>query len=308
MIKRVIGFFLLLALITLGGITYLTVHKVFNTRQEYTNPLYKTTIYQMEFSYPPQETSRKNAIVKKEKGRWLVKEKGKGFFYPAQTSLVSNLVQRLTSVPTLEIISTNKNFLSRFDLDKDSRAVVKVYSRESKKATVIYVGKMAADFQNTYLSFSPQGPVLLFPADRFLILPAELVLENPLQDKLTDLQEIKSLEINKSKQKVQIDHQLKEDKWLLSPSGKKEIKASKVEEWFDKLKGFQTKEILPTAKEKLSQVAAIKIELKDKKELAIYIYKRGKERGFWLSTTDWPEFAWQVDKSLVNQLLSLGAN
>ncbi len=308
MFKKIIILSLLLILVSLGGITYLTVHKVFNTRQEYTNPLYKTTIYQLEFSYPSQEANRKDATVKKEKGKWLVKERGKKFFYPARASLVSNLVQRLSSVPKLEIISTNKNFLSRFDLDKDSRAIIKVFSRENQKAKVFYVGKMAADFQNTYLSFSSQGPVLLFPADRFLLLPAELVLENPLQGRLSDLREIKSLEIDKGKQKVGVEHQLKEDKWLLSPKGKREIEASKIEEWFDKLKGFQTKNILSSSEKKLTQLAIIKVKLEGKAQLSIYIYKEKERNKFWLSTTDWSEFAWQVDKNLVNQLLELGVS
>ncbi len=297
MLKKWLFLLLIVSLIATGGIFYLARKKVFSSKKMYTNPLFQTTIDRLEFSYPPAETTKQSAIVNFQNGRWLVKEPPANEPRPANQEIINSLVNRLTSVAQLEVVSTNKEYLPRFDLDKENQVVIKVFTKENSKPEELYVGKISADFQHTYIAFSSNGPVLLFPADRFLLLPSELVLENPLEGKLSDLQKVAKLVYKKGNKEVEIDHQFKGDKWIEKGSLKKEIKAGDIERWIDEIKGFQTKEV-----KKLSlkgSVSSLQVDFTNNKKFELKFLK--DKEGYWLTTSDWPDFGWKVEGRLVKE-------
>ncbi len=311
MIKKIALFVSAVIFLSLAGIFYLTFNKVFRSNLSYTNPLFHKNINQIRVVYPPSEINKKNYLVKNIGGRWLVQVGNNRDFLPARANVITRLVDKLTNSSQVEVISTNKQYLPRFDLDKKSRVLVEVKTSQDSQPIKILVGKMASDFQNTYVMLNPSGPVVLFNLDRFVFLPSRLVLSSPLEFELDDLSQISQVIISKklkSKEiKQSLSHSFENDKWLLSVGkNKKPIGVDKIEAYFDSLKQLKSNQIEVKSKVQglnlTKPFLSLEIIKKNKSHFNFGLYQNNGR--FWLFSQERPNFVWQINQLTVKKIVA----
>jgi hypothetical protein len=137
--------YLILLVLIVGLSLYLVLHK--RDKSHYRLPelpkIAKKEISKVEIS---QENT--SIVLKKQDNRWHIMPQG----YPADTSKVANMLDVIEELSLTALVSETKNY-ERYDLDKDNKVMVKVWSGDTLRRE-FQIGKAATTFQHTFVKLS----------------------------------------------------------------------------------------------------------------------------------------------------------
>lgn len=252
------------------------------------NPMFDLAIDKLTKLTITKSDGQKIEIIKDENNLWWLTEDGKRL--PANFSLIRQMIEAAAKPDKLSIISTNKEFRSRFDLDEANRQEI-IYTFADKQVKT-YLGKIGRDYQSSYMMFDLDGPVVLMPVDRLTLLPSDLVLYNPYADLSLSLDDLKAIEATVSGQIFKLDK--KDDKWLWE---EKAIDTVKLDAWLTNAlsqKANKPELIDPKWSKQVSII--IKLTKTDGGFIEIKVIKAKKQFGLYRSDI-WGDFVWPLNQN-----------
>ena len=91
--------------------------------------------------------NNKELIFKKEKEeKWIINT------YPANQSLVNNILDAISNLKVSALISSQKKDIKRYQLDNENKIKVKAFEND-KKVFEFTIGKTAPSFNHTFVAF-----------------------------------------------------------------------------------------------------------------------------------------------------------
>ncbi|NOY15148.1 MAG: DUF4340 domain-containing protein [bacterium] len=296
-LKHYLLVFILLLLLAFFFVFKITSSKIFGPQNTYANPLYRQSINQIDFQFAPSD-SKTNYSLTFNQDKWWYKQDEK--ILPADYSLVEKIITSLTSLSTLPIISTNPQFLDRFKLDKKTKTTLIWHTPQS--AVSLYVGKMAPDFQSTYVMFEADGPVLLLEGvDRFVLVPSDPILYSPLSSLSYTINDLASLQATDSAKKKEISLAKNNGQWYLQ--GQK-ISQVKLERWLDNLKNLRGDAVKSINQVQLNSRPLLSIKAAfNQKTVNLSVYSEKNNQNLWLATDYLPGYLWQISPGIKDRLV-----
>ncbi len=220
-------------------------------------------------------------------GQWWLELEGKK--QPANSKLVQNMIQAYAQPQKLTIVSTNKDYRSRFDLTgQNSQEIIFFTPKEIKVA----LGKISQDYQSTYVAFSQDGPVVLFPADRLRLLPSDCRLYNPYYDLDLNLDQLTKIEINQNNKTLLIEKN--KDEWLYN---NQKLDKAKLDTWLTNLTNQKGQAGQIKDNSWLDKpVVVMRFVKTDKQEAKIEVVGTNKQLGL-QRTKVWSGYVWPLHES-----------
>lgn len=223
-------------------------------------------------------------------GQW---ELTKPLSYRADQDALTNLLKKLSEVELGEVISTNPDKFSTFQLDDSSGVLVMAYGRGEKPAISVILGKMSSDFQHCYLRFPRRNEVYIVGGvSRFMV---DKKVDDWRDKTILSFDKEKVVELAYHYPKTEFSLMKEEGKWML---GKEEADSAKVTQVLAllsdlKADGFKDGgELTPqlTLVVKLEDATEEKLLIGEEDEKGKYLAKRGDaDTVFWL-------YSWKVDR------------
>ncbi len=296
-LKHYVLTFILLSLAAFLFVFKITFNKIFGPQDTYTNPLYNQTITAIKYQFTPAD-NKTNYQLELKNNQWFYITTDSTL--PADNNRINSLIDVLTTTPTLEIVSTNPQYLDRFNLDANTATTITFQAND--QSITLYAGKIAPDFKSTYIAFDNRGPVLLFKnLDRFVLIPSDPILYYPFKEITLNPNNLISITATASGQTL-FNLVFNQNQWLINDKPLPDT--TKLQAYLDNLTNLKAQTVKPKNKINLNPKPAYLLKLKLKnRAFDVKIYQSPKQANIWLTTNLFPDYAWEITPVLKDDLI-----
>jgi len=196
----------------------------------------------------------KKAILEKINGTWVVADQNN---YPADEETIKNIFDSMSKAKFSEIVSSNPDNYSKFDLTPDKAIAVKMYDANGTELYNLLIGKAGPSFFDGYAKKANDPNVYLLVNNLNMVFnQSDWVRKTILPLNATDIKELTIYQKGKPTYRFERQAAAKEGEKgkivLAFPASNESFDQNKMEQFFTNIAQLKTKGIIQNTEKELS--------------------------------------------------------